>query len=194
VLGYTNRLRQNFADQFEPDGDFFLYRRSSRGAPIRVSAQERAAYIAAFDLWLRWCFWALFAGFTALILVEVIYFYPSSSQADWIFGSGIAALFAFYMAAFLWAWNAPTRQLRGRGSEGEGRSHGDVRRRMLAKQSYWQILASPAIFALLILNEARTHDLLSGWYRLWLVGLALVSGISLVAALQKWRLETPSRD
>jgi hypothetical protein len=61
---------------------------------------------------------------------------------------------------------------------------------MLARQSYWQILASPAIFALLVLNESRTHDLLIGWYRLWLAGLAAVIAVSGIALFQKWRLES----
>jgi hypothetical protein len=60
------------------------------------------------------------AGFVALVAVEVIYFRPSDPNTGWMTYGGIALLFVLYMGAYLWAWNEPGRQLRGRGARGRG--------------------------------------------------------------------------
>ena len=46
---HFDRVRQLFADQFEPEGTGFLYRKSIKGAPIRVTAVERDRFVAAFN-------------------------------------------------------------------------------------------------------------------------------------------------
>ena len=38
-----------FADQFEPNEQGFVYRKYMKGAPIQISAAERARYIDTFN-------------------------------------------------------------------------------------------------------------------------------------------------
>jgi hypothetical protein len=45
---HFDRVHQLFAEQFEPDGADFLYRKNMKSAPIRVSVAERDAFVAAF--------------------------------------------------------------------------------------------------------------------------------------------------
>ncbi len=57
MTGNFDRVRQMFADQFEPDAQGFVYRKSMKGAPIRVSAVERDRYIATFNRYTRYASW-----------------------------------------------------------------------------------------------------------------------------------------
>ncbi len=52
-----DRVRDLFADQFEPSGDGFLYRKSMKGAPIPVSRDERERFDADFHRRLRKLMW-----------------------------------------------------------------------------------------------------------------------------------------
>src|SRR5689334_3715417 len=62
---------QLFADQFEPQADgSYLYRKSSRGAPIPVTAAERDGFVASFARSRTW----LQRGFLAALLMIVIVF------------------------------------------------------------------------------------------------------------------------
>ncbi|HEX4859607.1 MAG TPA: hypothetical protein VFV07_00130, partial [Rhizomicrobium sp.] len=67
------RLRQKFVDQFEPDGQGFLYRKFMRDAPIPVSAAERNRYIATFDKARKYQIWGTLAGTLALIISLTAY-------------------------------------------------------------------------------------------------------------------------
>src|SRR6478609_440552 len=67
-----DRRRQLFADQFEANGDGFLYRRNCKDAPIPVSAAERDRYIAGFDKFLKYSFWGTIAG-TVVIFAALVF-------------------------------------------------------------------------------------------------------------------------
>jgi hypothetical protein len=94
----------------------------------------------------------------------------------------------------MWAWNAPARELRGRGAVGEVTPRAEVRRQLLAGRSYWQILGGILLMVFAILNTARGHDLFSGWGRLWLAALALAIGLGVYALFCKWRQESSKPD
>lgn len=184
-----DRARQLFADQFESDGDRFLYRRSGRSAPVSVNAEERARFVAAYDAWLRRSIWSLALGVIALITIQTIYF-PSGASLDWASWIGVLVLLAIYLGLAKWIWNAPARELRGRGNAGEARSGADVRRRFLEKQSYAGILWPMGLMILVVFGQSRSHDLFSGWYRLWLVALLFTIGTSAYSLVRKWRWES----
>jgi hypothetical protein len=106
-----------FAHQFKADGDGFLYRTSSRCAPLRLSAVERDDFIAAFNRSLNRLTWAVAGGSVALVLGCLTW--------DQAFNQGLHEM-PFYVGAFLLialvmigavrAWNAPARALAGHGS------------------------------------------------------------------------------
>jgi hypothetical protein len=62
-----DRARQAFADQFEQDGSGFVYRRSQKGAAIRVSAEEHDRFIGEFNSNLRRANWIIYVGLTLVL-------------------------------------------------------------------------------------------------------------------------------
>ena len=64
---HFEQMRDLFAEQFEPDGKDYLYRRSQKGAPIRVTAVERDAFLAAFQRHYARAFW----GFLIAIILAI---------------------------------------------------------------------------------------------------------------------------
>ncbi len=101
--------------QFEPDGAGFLYRNHTVGEPILVSAADRNRYVAEFTKFTKFGFWVMLAG--ALILLAVFLFYSNRTGVevpDWISFGSFGVMVVLYMAAYLRAWNKPSRELRGR--------------------------------------------------------------------------------
>src|SRR5689334_12829650 len=79
VSGYQKFRTANFAGQFQPDGDGFLYRKGMKGAPIRVTAAERQRYIEEFEKSGRFVFWA---GVTVGVLAPLALVFYSASGFD----------------------------------------------------------------------------------------------------------------
>ena len=57
-----------FAEQFERDGSGYLYRRSRKGAAIRVTADERDHFVNAFNDSLLIGVWILCGGVGLLMI------------------------------------------------------------------------------------------------------------------------------
>ena len=112
MIGFE-RQRQMFAAQFEPQGEGFVYRKHSVGEPIRVSAVERARYIAAFERFTRQGFWAMVAGAMAVLAGLVAYSFTTGTQVpDMVFYAAFGAMFTVYIVGYLRVWNLPMRELR----------------------------------------------------------------------------------
>lgn len=129
-----DRVRQSFADQFEPNGQGFLYRKYMKSAPIRVSAAERDRYIAAFNRYIRYASWGTGGG-TVLLAFSLIG-YAAAAGVDLpeaAFYWGIGAILVASMVGYYWYWNLPARELRDRGAVGETRSRAEVSRLLLEK-------------------------------------------------------------
>ena len=115
----SERQRQMFAAQFQPDGVGFLYRNHTIGEPIPVSAAERERYVAAFGKFTRYGFWAMIGGAALLLVGFVLYSMMTKSEVpDAISWSAFGAMIVVYMTAYLRAWNQPARELRQRGRQG----------------------------------------------------------------------------
>ena len=184
----TDRSRQSFADQFEADVDGFIYRKSSCGAPIKVSAAERDRYIAGFNRFLKYWFWGIVAGILGLSLVAAFYLSPSDDgPSGWI---GVALIAAVAMIAYLWGWNAPARELRGRGTVGAARSKAEIRRRHFEQLTYGQIIAMVVAAGAPLYGASRKHNLLLGWNRLWLAFGAFIVVMALISAFRKYRFDS----
>jgi formate/nitrite transporter FocA (FNT family) len=180
-----------FADQFEADGNGFLYRKYSKGAPIQVSTEERDRYIARFNRFLKYWFWGIMAGTVILCAAAALYTFKfniePSDSSSWI---TISLVFAISMIPYYWAWNIPARELRGRGAVGVARSRAEVRRRYLERPSYSQIAALLAVVLASLLNGHFRENLLLGWNRLWLILGAFTFVMALVLAFRKYRFES----
>ena len=187
-------VRQVFADQFEPDGTGFLYRKSLRHAPIRVTEAERDSFIRTFTRRLRYAAWLILPG-TILWILLLTLFVPDidsvSGQIDmWVWmGAGVGLTLAPFLLAYRWAWNAPSRELERRTPVGPRRTRQEMRRVMFARLTYAQLGSVVGVAFLLVLQVSSKSDGLHGWGILLLVlAAALVIGAG-IQAFRKWRSE-----
>jgi len=189
-----DKVREAFANQFEPDGDHFIYRRYMKGAPVRVSAAERDEFIRAFDRFIRFGQWGIFVGTIALLLGVVAY----SMQSDQDLSGGAAWLvlgivLMAYMPVYYWAWNRPARQLRDRQPIGAPRSRAEMRARMFSKMTYSQLMQGAGMALVVPIIASRLGNLLVGWNRLWLVMAGLLLLLMAIQAFRKWRFDLANR-
>src|SRR5438270_2367957 len=92
--------RKLFTDQFEQDGRGFIYRRSQKGAAIRVSAEERSRFIDEFNRNLRRGMWIMYIGVAVALGGAVLFSVlrgSDLSQAALFIGIGVVMIpYLFY--------------------------------------------------------------------------------------------------
>jgi len=188
---HFDRTYQLFADQFEENGDSFLYRKSMKGAPIRVSEAERDEFVTTFRRRVRYTFWMVMPATFLLIGVLVIFGpEPDSTSADIYLYCGLAAIMAPFVGAYLWAWYAPARELARRPPTGAAPTRDEVRRRMFSRMTYGQYVSGVGACAFLLWKVSIKYDVLHGWGLLWpICAGTFVVGIS-VQTFRKWRYES----
>lgn len=194
LTGQTDRLRQLFADQFETVGADIFFRKNSKGPPIRVSAEERDAFVAAYRRSIFWSYGLLIFGMIAGTAGLIFYVMRSGSDFPQISTYlGLGLLLALSVAIQLHAWHAPARALRYRMTAGASRSPEEMRR-MFFERLTWSRLGGLAVVAAVIpLNAARHADILHGWGRLWLVASAALWVLLAVQAFRKWRYDAAKK-
>lgn len=189
---HSARVSQMFEDQFEPDGVDFLYRKSMRGAPIRVTAAERAGFIADFGRRQRYLTWGAVLG-TVILIVSLVLLIPDLDPDDadpMIVGLGMSLLIIPFLMIFYRIWNAPARALERRPSAGAERTRAEAGKVMLGRMSYGYLFSIGILGAgALVLNASRRSDVLHGWGRLWLVFAGAMVIATLVQIFRKWRNE-----
>lgn len=187
---HLDNARQLFSDQFEPDGSGFLYRKSRRGAPIRVSAVERADFLTAFNRRLRYASWSMVAASLVLLLL-VAWLVPDSEgmtfkYAIWF---GLAAIIVPFLAIYYWAWSAPARDLERRPQVGVAKSKEEMRHLFLSEMTYGQLgflAIAGIIFAWSPFGKEDNSDNF-GIFRLICGGVGVT--IAVVQAFRKWRYD-----
>lgn len=187
---HTERVHQLFADQFEPSGDGFLYRRNLKEAAVRVSATERDMFEAQFRTRIRWIMWSIVPA-TLLLIAGLVLWGPDvhTSSSEMATYAGSAAILIPFLLAYRWAWNSPARALDRRAQLGEPRTREEMKRLTFARLTYGQLGSGVAIAAVLMLNVADKHDVLHGWGRLWLVFFAALLILLGAQAFRKWRFD-----
>ena len=187
---HFDRVHEFFADQFEPEGADFVYRKNMKGAPIRVSAPERDAFVAAFKRAYRIAFWAVTAGTIFVILLLALWTPdPESVEGQVGMYGTVGMAVALLLATHYWLWAAPARALERRPALGQPRSRDEVRRLALARLSYGQ-LAVPVLFALVMLwSESMKAGVFHGWGLFWLVFAVAITVAAAFQAFRKWRGE-----
>ena len=184
------RVRELFENQFEADGEGFVYRRSQKGEAIRVSADEREGFIEAFNRQLHYAMWGICAGITIVLGITVwlsVRSHADPSNVSIYVGVGIVMI--FYLAYYRWAWAAPARQLAGRMPMAGELSPDEIQRLKFGRMKYSRLAGAAAGGLFLPILMIRRYDLFSGWGRLWLVfsgALVLLAGVQ---AFRKWRFE-----
>jgi hypothetical protein len=187
---HLERVRQSFADQFEPEGTAFLYRKSMKGAPILVTEAERDRFISDFNRRQRRSMWAIpFATFAFIGLLTIFTHQAGEAAEQLVFWAGLTFLITGCTAPMLWAWNAPARELRLRSPAGEARSRREVRQLMFAKMTYGQLGVAAIGAVFMVLRVSAKNDVLHGWGRLWLVAAVGLIALAGVQAVRKWKYE-----
>lgn len=187
MSGDSLDARKIFADQFEPDGDGFLYRKSGRGAPIRVTAAERDRFVGDFNRRFRYVVWGSAGAMMAAILLLLAF----EAELTPIF-HGYEIVIAPVLGILLIVianrktYDAPARELRHRHPVGFERSRDEVRRRALARVN-WRFLAGMAIFgAVYFASHVPKSGFDSGWGAMWIAGAVFYFGAMIGAAYRKW--------
>ena len=194
MFGSNEGMVENFATQFESDGkEGYLYRYYGRGVATPVGAAERDAFIAAYRRGSRWrlnifgvaMLFAIF-GFVVLQVALGLGSGPVTNIA-------LVSIMLLGAAAFLLAdyrgYGAPARARAGRASVGRERSREEAKAIAIARQSWGQIFSACAGLVALFGAQALRHDVLHGWERLWLVGLAAGVVGMIYVIVRKWQMQ-----
>jgi hypothetical protein len=185
-----DRVYELFADQFEQEGDGFVYRKSLKGAAKRISTAERDDFILSFRRSYRRMFWAwmaaIFCGIFAYIGWTV---YDDREMSELALYLGIAAFFAMFLFSHYYVWGAPARALERRAAIGRERTRQEVRRLMLEKMTWGQLGVAAGLTSILMLKVSAKGNLTVGWNRLWLVFAGLMVVMIGIQAFRKWRFD-----
>lgn len=184
-----DRVEQTFANQFEPDGDNFRYRRWQKSAPVPVTAAEREQFIRQFHRRLRYAGVGIFAA-TILLIAALVVFSGSDQvgQSDLGVWIGLAIILSLFMSYWFWAYTAPSRALANRTPTGRARSKEEMRRIRLGSVSYGQLAGAAVAAWLMAYFYSRGHNMFAGWYLLWPSFAGAITIASAVQSLRKWRL------
>jgi len=189
-----DRARKLFADQFQPDGADFLYRRNMRGSAYRVSRAERDALIAAYDRAFRRFIWGTVAGtlvllFALIAITTWLGFEPDRNGTSPLVILAICVPVMLLAVVFnRYTYGAPARLLSGRTPVTEALSEEAKRKLTFGRMTWGQVATAAGASAVLPFIVTDWHPF-DGWNRLWLVmgfaGLVLAA----VQGFRKWQFE-----
>ncbi|HEX2591049.1 MAG TPA: hypothetical protein VHL34_06120 [Rhizomicrobium sp.] len=194
--GFEN-VRANFAAQFIPVGeDKYLYRLRGKGAPIRVSAEERKRFIVAFDRFLRLAWWALLGGTIAFLLALLVvqarmgFSDETYNRVFWIYGG---VMVVGFLALYWRVSAAPSIELRNRPPEGGELTPGEFRQVSLKRMSFSGLILPVLFISALLAYSIINGEMLKEENRTYLVITVVSIGIVLFIIYRKWRIERSER-
>ncbi|WP_331134276.1 hypothetical protein [Sphingopyxis sp.] len=182
-----------FCAQFEPDGDGFLYRAGLKAEAVRVSAQERQAFVDAFRRDLRRMMVSTI-GIIVAIAIAMIAWEANHEAIDrnsLTYWAIIASLTVPLVLAHLYIWRAPARALERRPKAGPPLSRKDIGDRILVEQSYGFHVATLLIFSTLLFASLSVPDPFRGWNLVWLGTWVALILVSIANLYRKWKLSRP---
>jgi len=187
---HFEKARQIFSEQFVREGDDYIYRKSSKGAPVRVTAAERDGFIGRFHIWLRYASWGMLAGMLIIIMGLVL------AGVDLDTTSGQAAMYvslgftvSAFMGAYFWAWNMPMREIGHRPILGSPLSKSEARAVAFAKITYGQLAFAAGMGVLMLFRVSDRYDIFHGWGVLWLIFSIVIILAAAAQAVRKWLFE-----
>jgi hypothetical protein len=184
-------LRTQFEDQFEPNGDGFLYRRYQKNAPVFVTAAERDRYLAAFDRFDKYGKWGVIAGTVLIMAAAVTYSVSMSVEVpDVAIYIGLGVVCTIYMFFHFRTWSQPSRELRNRLTLGEARSKAEIRERFAAKISYGQLASLLALGVMLPATFGQRDGFESFWGIASLAYCAFMTICAAIILFRKLRLRS----
>ncbi len=161
---HFDRVQEIFAEQFQPNGIGLVYRKSSKGPAIRVSAAERDAFIAAFNRKLRLATWGILAATVLLIgILSALLPDDGSTEGQISIYASVFGIVGLFMLVYWSAWNEPMRQLERRPITQAALSRAEARHVGLSKISYGQLFFAVVAALALTFRQAGEHDVFHGW-------------------------------
>jgi len=189
-----DRVRQLFADQFEEDGDGYLFRKNLKGPAVQVSADERDAFVATFNRSFTRLTWGLIAtltAFTGMLLAWVLRTNVEHVAAPIYIGIGL--MLTVFMLVSMKVWGAPERALAGRPAAAPELTKDEVKRLAMQRLTWGRLGSATATFTVALVIVSLRFNLMAGWNRLWLA----LAGVALAAlayrAFRKWRFDRLDR-
>ncbi|QDZ06525.1 hypothetical protein FPZ24_02765 [Sphingomonas panacisoli] len=186
IHGSLNTVRENFARQFVPDRDGYVYRRRQRGEAFRVTAAERDRFVADFDRGVGRLFWG---GLVTLIAVMAVFeIWPTILPPDWqarhevivAVGASIAFLIIWWRLS-----SAPDRALERRVPMA-GALDAAARRRVNFAGLPWAVLIFGAVLTLGMIAQAFDQPGPTDWT--YVVGGAIGFAFFVLLGAIKWRI------
>jgi hypothetical protein len=185
-----DRVFELFSDQFEQDGDGFVYRKSLKGAAKQISSAERDDFIASFRRSYRRMFWAWILAILCGIFAYAGWtVYDERESSEIVLYVGVSVSMGLFLLSHYYVWGSPARALERRTAIGRERTRAEVRRLMLEKMSWGQLGGAAGLTAILLLNGSAKDSLLVGWNRLWLAFAGLMIVVIGIQAFRKWRFD-----
>lgn len=182
-MGLIDAFGWTMALQFEPAGQgVFLYRYNNTGAPIRVTAEERARFVRAFG----WKFLAYVAVFMPVVIAAAMvtaHYFPKGDETGGfvLMGALLVAIVAALYVSIKWSMAAPARELADRPPVGPARTRAEASRPHFAKLTYGRMAGRAAMIAVtapfLALESTGAA----------ITALVLAVGAFLAMAFMKWR-------
>lgn len=191
MFGYnpSKQALQMFEAQFEPRGDGYAYRKTLKGPPIPVSAEERQRFIEAYVRQRRLAKWLMIGAWIAIVIFLIAWSIATGTElSNGALLIAIGATGVGFVAYSLWSWGAPARELARRTPIGHERSKTEFRRSLLKKKSYGELIGV-TVFGLFAALSLASENWSSAWGKLWAGGgLIILVGMS-VQMFLKWRYE-----
>ena len=185
------RSRELFADQFEAQGDDYLYRRGLKDAPKRVTTAERDAFVEDYVRSIKRSTWAIVGLVMLGIMIGVFVF--SDSDQQWLPYVLVGPATIGALAVHRRSYDAPARALERRPVAGSAWSDGEIGQRVSARVGYRELAVATGFAALMASKAFDDDGAVRGWHALWLVaGVLLALGIAYRAA-RKWQIERAAR-
>lgn len=178
-------IEQLFADRFESDAEYLVFRTNPRAAGVRVSRAEKDGFVVDFRRRLR-------IAVVGMIALSLVVFAGAEGvvAAKWMarfeltneLGAAIWICVGLY-----WLWRALDRALIGRGLVTQERSKAEGRRLENERMSWGRLAACLPALAVVVFHLSRERDPFGGWNRVWLslIGV-LVASLAVMAARKLW--------
>jgi uncharacterized membrane protein YozB (DUF420 family) len=187
-------LLRQFAGQFDIYQNQLVYRRMSKGPPIRVSEEERDRFIADFDINVIRLFWVMFFAIIFLAAGLIVLDETNTiAMPDWVPIPAIMTLIFVGIYFIRRALIAPAAVLSQRAAMGGERSTAELKQVYL-RQMIWPHVFVPlplglaaAAFAILARPQFHSeHPYISGAIILFAAYMIVGGSITIY---QKWRAE-----
>jgi hypothetical protein len=182
-----DRTRHAFSQQFEAEGQGYLYRLGQRGAAYLVSDEERNTFVNRYTFQIYGLAFLLVGGILGIVFAVGTYTdQMASPPSDETIVTDIIACFAalivLYFMVAQWIWKAPARALSRRSAVRMDRSTEAAVEAKYSKISWGQLGLGVFAIGFLIFKFGQKYDLTQG------PGLIFTGLIALGSIILIWQI------